>query len=58
MKINYRLAQEFVHMHNKFAIIILMISAFGSTIITYEEMVKIKPQVKRPRPIMFIGESN
>lgn len=24
--------------------------------ITYEEMVKVKPQVKRPRPILLVGE--
>ena len=24
--------------------------------ITYEEMVKVKAQVKRPRPIMLVGE--
>ena len=33
-------------------------TAFGSTMITYEEMVKVKPQVKRPRPVMLVGESS
>ena len=35
---------------------VLIITVFGSTMITYEEMVKVKPQVKRPRPIMLVGE--
>jgi hypothetical protein len=26
--------------------------------ITYEEMMKVKPQVKQPRPIMLVGESS
>ena len=28
----------------------------GKELVTYEEMVKIEPQVNRPRPIMLVGE--
>ena len=31
-------------------------SVHGKEIVTYEEMVKIEPQVNRPRPIMLVGK--
>lgn len=30
--------------------------AHGKEVATYEEMVKIEPQVDRPRPIFLVGE--
>ena len=38
------------------ALAFFLYTAFGSTMITYEEMVKVNPQVKRPRPILLVGK--
>ena len=30
-------------------------AGFGATVVTYEEVVKIEPQLDRPRPIMLVA---
>ena len=36
-------------------IFILYTTEFGEAVVTYEQVVKIKPQLERPRPIMLVA---